>query len=173
MRQTSWLLLSMAEEGHKAMMQQDPKMLSNLTMLEATNNRLTTVCRRYLNTKGARSLHRLGPQYYIVEQLEKIADTLKYLYQYLHSQNKIVTHKDLLGTYKKVNSLLRDFYNLYYKFEPKKMAQFKKDKDGIISDLYRIIPSLKKPEDIVMHQHLMLLVTDIFSMNGPYLILVL
>lgn len=172
LRQTFILLLSMAEEGYE-MIKQGNFNLQDKKSLELANNRFTTYCRRYLNTKGSEEFDKMGPIYYIVEQLEKIADEYKYLYIYLSNfkNEKITIDKELLANFSKVNQMLRKFYNVFYKFSPRLIGELKDDRDGIVKDMLAMPSKIKKQHDIVMYHHLMKMATDIFSLLVPYLVL--
>lgn len=172
LRQTLILLLSMAEEGHEAIKHGNVHTLKNLISLEKTNNRFTTFCRRYLNIRGLESYDKVGPLYFLVEHIESIADEYKYLYKYLTElEEKIDISKELIIQFEAVNRLLRRFYNLFYKFNPKLIAEFKDERDKLIKDIYSITPKLKKTQDIVMFHHVLMLAIDIFNLIGPYLVL--
>ncbi|MBI2101337.1 phosphate uptake regulator PhoU [Candidatus Woesearchaeota archaeon] len=173
LRQTFLLLLSMAEEGHKALKQGNFKLLGNLISLEEANNRFTNLCRRYLNTKGSEDFDKIGPIYYIIEQLEKIADTYKYMYSYLAGINRenLKVNKELLENFYEINKTLRKYYDLFYKFSPQQVAELKDGRDKIIKELYLTSSKISKPYDIIFFHHLMELVTEIFSLVDPYLIL--
>ena len=60
----------------------------NIAFLEEANNRFTTTCRRLLNKKGYKEYKKLGPLYYMIEELENIADQYKYLCKCLGNRNK-------------------------------------------------------------------------------------
>lgn len=172
LRQTFLLLLSMAEEGYEVLKQNNLNLLKNLISLEKANNRFTNLCRRYLNTMGSEEFDKIGPLYYIVEQLERIADTFKYLYSYLTNlKENVEINKELLDNFNEINKNLRKFYNLFYKFDPKHVEEIKEKRDKIVKNLYSISSKIKKPHDIVLFHHLMELITDIFSLVDPYLTL--
>ncbi|MBI2546339.1 hypothetical protein HYV81_04110 [Candidatus Woesearchaeota archaeon] len=173
LRQTFILLLSMSEEGCEALKQGNLSQLNNLKSLEEVNNRFTAFCRRYLNTKGPDRFDKVGPIYYIVEHLERIADVYKYLYSYLGSlhEPKIEFKKELLAKFSEMNAMFRKFYNQFYKFNPRGISEIKEDRDRIIKDLLALVPSLKKPHDIMLFHHLLMLTNDIFSLLDPYLLL--
>lgn len=173
MRQTFLLLLSMADEGYLALKQGNLSTLNNLITLEKTNNRFTTFCRRYLNIRGSEDYDKIGPLYYIVEQIESIGDIYKYLYTFLSKpeNKKTDINKELLNNFNDVNQMLRKFYTVFYKFNPKLLAELKDDRNKIINSLYNTLPQVKKPVDVVMFHHTMMLATEIFNLAGPYLIL--
>jgi phosphate uptake regulator len=171
LRQTFLMLLSMAEDGYKAIKYGDGETLMTLVSLERANNRFTTFCRRHINTKGASNMQNIGSLYYLVEQLEKIADTMKYLYTYLGSVRRIEVKKELLDIFQEACVMLRNSYQIYYSFSPKKLAELKRQRDELIKQLYAAAISINKPQDIIFHQHMLVFVTDVFSLNGPMIVL--
>ncbi len=173
LRQTFLLLLSMAEDGYYALRQGDLSRLNELLLLEETNNRFTTFCRRYLNVYGSDRYDRIGPIYFIVEQLESIADHYKYFYRYFISleSKKIEMNEGLWGCFDATNKMLRNFYTLFYKFDSKDLSNLKEQRDSLIKNLYSILPQVKKPCDVVVFHNLLTLATDIFNLAGPYLVL--
>lgn len=173
LRQTFLLLLSMAEEGYNALRQGNLARLNELLLLEETNNRFTTFCRRYLNVYGSEKYDRIGPIYFIVEQLESIADNYKYFYKYFINlqSKKIEISTDLWNCFNDTNRMLRNFYNLFYKFSEQDMDNLKEQRDALIKSLYSALPQIKKPCDVVAFHNLLMMATDIFNLAGPYLVL--
>ena len=173
LRQTFIILLSMAEEGERGFGEGNVDILHNLIPLEETNNRFTTVLRRYANTQGVKHFDRVGPTYFLLEMIEDIADEYKYMYQFfVDNPEKIKeVHKELLDDFKSVNKMLRKFYELFYKFDPKKVGGIKDSRDNLVKKLKEFTSKIKNQQDILMFQHLMMLTKQIFSLLGPFLIL--
>ena len=71
--------MNMAEETANMLTNKEIEQMHTLISLEESNNRFTTLCRRYLNKVGPPGAEKVGPYYSIVEELEKIADEYKYL----------------------------------------------------------------------------------------------
>lgn len=100
--------------------------INSLLSLEKLNNQLTNFCERSLNKKGEPL--RANFLYVIVWNLEKIADDYKYLCKHLAEEKKV--NASTLDILEKTNKLLRSYYELFYKFDVKKLTdlseQFKK-----------------------------------------------
>lgn len=174
MRQTFMMLFSMADEGQQAIINKNTEELHNLITLEETNNRFTTICRRHLNTKGRVEYAYVGPLYYIVEMLEKIADVYKYMFTYLSKDKSALDlDSEIVDKYSDVTSLLRDFHNLYYKFNPEGADMMRTKRKQIIDDLHGFAPHLANHQDIMMYHYLMTLTEHTFSMLDPYLVIAL
>ncbi|MBI2133346.1 AbrB/MazE/SpoVT family DNA-binding domain-containing protein [Candidatus Woesearchaeota archaeon] len=95
--------------------------LKELLALEQTNNQLCNFCERMLNKKGFKDYRKTTFAYVIVWNLEKICDTYKEIIHEI-SQSKEVDsiEKDLIAAN---NRLLRTYYELYYKFDYKKLQE--------------------------------------------------
>jgi len=78
LRRTFLLLISMADDSLEAIKNKDYESLRNIRFMELTNNRYVTVCRRIINKFGLPSYPNPHFIYYIIEELERIADHYKY-----------------------------------------------------------------------------------------------
>ncbi|MBI2130134.1 phosphate uptake regulator PhoU [Candidatus Woesearchaeota archaeon] len=172
LKQTFQLLVSMADEGYNDMVNGRFEHLRELIPLERTNNRFTTFCRRYINTSWSGDAKKIGSMYYIVETLEKIADEYKYLYMFFGAyKNSISINRQLLEIFGEINGrLLRKFYELFYKFDPKLASEIKSSRDKFVKDLTKTSATIKQHHNIVLYHHLMALTTLIFSLLDNYLV---
>ena len=170
MRQTFLMLLSMAEDGYLDIKNKKFSELEGLIPLEKSNNRFTTIMRRQLNAQGSEDFDRIGPIYYIVEQLEKIADEYKHFYNMMKS-NRNEIRKEMLALLNESNKNLRRFYSLFYKFDPSLVSELKNSRDEIYKELYSQLGKIKKPEEILLFSFLMGINSMIFSLVDPFLIL--
>ena len=82
LRRAFLLLLSMGDEALMSLKLKALSHLSQTALLEEPNNRLTTVCRRSLNKWGSETFSKIGPIYYIIEEIENIADEYRYWHHY-------------------------------------------------------------------------------------------
>jgi phosphate uptake regulator len=173
LRRVFLITLSLAEEGVKSIQEKKIDSLDNITILEHSNNKLTTFCRRYLNKYGPEDYDRLGPLYFIIETLEKIADEYKYLYDDLTELNgeKFNINPKILNSYMKINEMLRIFYECFYKFEMGRVHEIKKRRDEILAFLKENFRQLKNPADMCMYHHATTLVEKIYALVDPLLVL--
>lgn len=171
LRRIFLLLISMAEEGSKAIKAKDNAALKTLIPMEESNNRFTTTCRRYLNKKGNESAAAVGPLYYIVEDLENIADQYKYLYKFLTSKDikKMKTSDSTIKYFDKTTNLLKKYYELFYKPDKEKIAEIGNIRKELVKDWYSLLSKMKEPADIVISQNMLTIVQKIFNLTGPYL----
>ena len=80
----------MITEGITAMKQKNWQELSALALMEKMNNRHTNVCRRILNKNFEGDISNIGSFYYLVTDIERIADNLKELYGLVAMQKKFL-----------------------------------------------------------------------------------
>jgi phosphate uptake regulator len=170
-RQIFLILLSMAEEGQAALTKGNKAQLNALVSLEGTNNRFTTIVRRYVNADGDCGFDKIGPYYYIIEQLERVADEYKYFYGYLLTEKKISVKQEHLDIFTDVNTNMRAFYELFYSFDPKKLAKVKNRRDEITQKLMGVVKDVQTTQDAMMFHYLMTINNSIFSLVDPFLTL--
>ncbi len=171
MRRTFLLLISMADESLANIKKAQFDQLKSISFLEEGNNRFTTTLRRALNKGTYKEAAKVGPLYYIVEDIENIADQYKYMCNYLYERRgkKIKLRKEILDLYQKTNDMLREFYEMYYKYDPGKATDIGNKRKEIVAEFFNIVDSKPNPEEIVVLYNLMTIMQKIFCLVGPYL----
>jgi len=114
--------------------------LPALLELEKTNNQLTNFCERMLNKRGHPEPSKTTFLYVVIWNLEKIADDYKYILETLSKNKKI--NKKTIDLFAHVNDLLRNYYELFYRFDLSKLntlaTQYKdvqkKIEDALLGD---------------------------------------
>lgn len=175
LRRTFLLLISMAEECALAIKNKDFEHLSKTALLEETNNRLTTICRRSLNKWGAENFSKVGPIYYIIEDLENLADEYKYLCKGLYGlrTHKQIIRPEILNVLEKTNEMLRLFYESFYKFEINKFIAVYEMRKKIVSMALDLIENKKpNPSEFYILHHSLVILQKVFCMTGPQLVLI-
>ncbi len=175
LRRTFLLMISMADEALTSIKNKDFEHLSKTAQLEAPNNRLTTLCRRSLNKWGSDKFNRVGPIYYIIEDLENLSDEYKYfcmkLYELRNTKDKSI-RSEVLGILEKTNEMVRTFYESFYKFEVTKFIKIFDLRKKLIQQSHNLIENKKlTPIEFYIIHHSMIILQKIFCMTGPYLIL--
>ncbi len=172
LRRTFLLLMSMIEESAVAIRNNQLDRLKSICLLEETNNRFTTICRRDLNKNGHRGYKKVGPIYYIIEEMEKIADQYKYIYRYLTRRidRKIKVGKEAMELFDRTNLFFRTFYELFYKFDTNKMIEMKKVRSILVEKGYDLIECSKSPGDRVIAHHCLTVTGQVFGMLSPYIV---
>ncbi len=123
--------------------------LKELVDLEKTNNQLTNFCERILNKKGLDEPVKTNFLYVIMWNLEKIADDYKYICEHLSAKRKI--SKETMELYDRVNRLLRNYYELFYKFNVEKLSALSDEFKALSRD---IETALSKGDDGIVLSHL-------------------
>lgn len=175
LRRTFLLLLSMANRSYDAIKEGKFDQLQNIAFLEEANNRFTTSCRRFLNKKGYKNPRIIGPLYYIVEDLENLADQYKYLCMHLYKLKgkKIKIDRNILEVYRRVNELLKSYYEIFYKFDDKKISFMGKERKELVEKIFKLIKTNKDPSNFIMLHYLMTITQKIFCLLGPSLVIAL
>ena len=122
-------MLSVAKDSLEASKKQDYPELKNIILRDHNINKYSDFCRRILNKRNI-SENKNAPLYCIVEQLEKIGDIYRDLCAYV-SENKLKLEKSSLDIFEKINELLLEFYELFYKFDFERLEQFGNKKEEI------------------------------------------
>jgi len=137
LRRAFLVTLELAEGLGKAIKEKDRKRIGSLLKLEKTNNQLTNFCERVLNKRGHEDPVKNTFMYVIVWNLEKIADEYKYIGEHLAEDQAVAKSTTVL--FERVNELMREYYNLFYTFDMKKLAvlaeKFKEAKQEITEKL--------------------------------------
>lgn len=177
LKRTFLLLISMSEQTLEALKTANFSILPNVAYLEEANNRFTTTCRRLLNKKGSEKYSPIGPIYYILEELEKLADQYKYMCNHLYDlykKNKIEkkgVSKEVIHLFEKVDKMLREFYEIFYKFDKNKLVDIGKKRKELVVELYHFLENSSKVSDRVISHYLIVISQKIFCFIGPYLVL--
>ncbi len=175
LRRIFLLLLNMAEDAVTNLKKGTYVHLKNVAMLEEANNRFTIVCRRALNKKNsAFSFAKLGPIYYIVEELEHVADEYKYICHHFSNLNpSIKLNKEAIGLFESASKLLRVYYDLFYKFDPAKVVFLRAERNRIVDEAHNLFKKKLSHADYWLVHHSIDISNRAFCLLGPYLVLAL
>ncbi len=171
MRRMFLLLISMADESLINVKKGNFEQLKSIAFLEEGNNRFTTTLRRAINKGSYKEAKKTGPLYYIIEDLENIADQYKYLCNYLYSQRnkKIKIRKGIIDVYQKTNDMLREFYEMYYKYDPNKAIDIGNKRKEVVDEFMKIIEEKPSAAEIVILYNMLTIMQKTFCLIGPYL----
>lgn len=172
LRRMFLLLINMSNETYDAIETRNFERLNNVAFLEEANNRFTTACRRLINKKGYDVENSVGALYYILEDIENIADYYKYICLYLHKRanDKIKISKETLELLKKTNVALKLFYECYYKFDKEKIVEIGNLRKEVINSSLELITK-KQGEENVIISDIMTIMQKVFCLVGPYLVI--
>ncbi len=157
-RRAFLVTLSLADQSLELIRQKKYSELKDLLELEKQNNQLTNFCERILNKRGLDEPAKTSFLYVIMWNLEKIADEYKYVCE---SADKKLSRSSI-DVFAGVNSLLRRYYELFYKFDVVKLSELSDDFKVLKNRIEQLIV---KSEDAVVlsHLHHIILKTADFS----------
>lgn len=171
-RRTFLFLLSVSEDSFEALQKKDKAILQNIVLRDRNINKLTDYCRRAINKDGTKLFKgRSSPLYYILEEVEKIGDGYKNICNYC-IKNRMLPSKKNLKIHGMLNKLLRQFYELLYKFNLDGLSEFLDYKQKIEAEVDSLIATCSKKElKLLMIEYNIL--NLIFDMNGALMATVL
>jgi len=165
LRRFFFVLNHMASEVHSAMEKNDFKWLKNTALMKTESDKFADYCRRAINMGFDSEFKRTAPLYTIIEQLEKVADRYRDLCCYV-SEKKIRASKRTKSFLQEVVEFQKQFYDLFYRFDLKRMAEFGKRKESLQEKSYELVEHCSKKEIriILLFDRIVNLV---FDLNGP------
>jgi len=124
-----WLLtIDLAEESLKAIKSNQQVQLKNIEFMDQSINRFSNYCLRLLIKQGHTNFRKTAPYYYLVKNIEIIADHYKDLCK-KYLENKVTIDKNLEGTFQEINECFQEFHQVFYKYSEKNIEElFKKTK---------------------------------------------
>jgi len=169
LRRAFLVTLNMADQLHEKISKKDFN-FPEIAELEKTNNQLTNFCQRILNKRGHAEQAKTPFLYVIIWNLEKIADDYKYLAE--HTSTMKTCTPQTLKLLDETNKLLREYYEIFYKFETRKLdslaGEYKKLHTTILSEL----KTSKDPISLNHLAHIVLKIADFsastFAINDKY-----
>ncbi len=166
LRRTFILLLDMSERCQDAISKKEFERLDEIRLLEAMNNKFTDYCRRVINTRGYNDQNRANIIYTLIADLERLADEYKRICDYFYKERKPIT-QGLIKTFGDINKYLRNYYELFYKYDQEKL-EYEIDKGKKITEtLEKAIQSNNK-EDAMLAHHLAFITIGIYDLSYTY-----
>ena len=175
LRRIFLLLNTTSDECLAVFKKENYSSLGNLAYLEEANNRFTTSCMRYINKIGrVEGFPKVGPLYFIVEQLEQLADQYKYLCQHFANLDggKTRLKKEVVTLFERASELVRVYSETFYKFESEKLVFIKEERNSIVEESHGLLkkPSLSYADFWLIH-HSITIAQMIFGMTDSLLVL--
>ncbi len=173
LRRTFILMKDMADRVYDALKTKDYSQLHIISHMEETNNRFTTICRRYLNKRGFSKVKYVGPLYYIIEDLENLADQYKYLCQFFYDRrdDEIKIQKEVLEIFEESNKMIDMIIETYYRFDMSMLVKVKKNRKNMIENAVNMFSKTKNQYENILIHHSVTILQKLFCMIGPILIL--
>ncbi len=158
---------SMAKNTYDALKTNDYNLLNDTILLEETTNRFCNFCERMLNKRGYKNAKKTSFVYNIVWELEKVTDQFKYLNMYLLDNRNAKLSKETFDLFRRVNALIKMFYELFYKFDAEKVQTIASERKLLVAECNKLFGS-RTADPKVVH-HLSNITQMVFNMVGSYL----
>ncbi|MFH1053759.1 MAG: hypothetical protein V1740_05080 [Candidatus Woesearchaeota archaeon] len=126
LRRALVLLNTMSEGVLNALKKKDAYAIKSLKYLEVNNNKYIAFCYRILSRRGYVEFEKTHFMYGVLGELEKCADQLKYLCDYLEENKHHLGSIDqqTLEFFESVNKYVEEANILFYNFDLKKVNKF-------------------------------------------------
>ena len=122
LRRIFMVVLSIADSTFEAIKSKDKKAFNSVLTMEDTCNRISCFCLRLLNKKGYKNTSKTTYMHSLIRRLENIADSYGSIMIEIKRKNlEINISNDILDLFLDINSLLRIFYESFYKTESNKI----------------------------------------------------
>lgn len=141
-------LVQMAMELLQAFEEKDAHMLARQISHEQNNNQITNFCERLLNKYLVNKEN--GHFWYVVAwNLEKVADSLKYIAQ--HYADNVVVSGDALVLYKKLLVYLEGYSQLLYSFSFSSLVELNEQKKTLEKELVNHLLNGEQGDRVFVH----------------------
>ena len=159
------VLNEMAQSTLDAARKSDFNWLKTTATMKIETDKFADFCRRAINQDRPTKFKRTAPLYVIVEQLEKVADTYRDMCAHI-AQNELRLSKPLLELLQELVEFQKSFYELFYKFDIKRVVELGKAKQQLDRDFDKTEQAVTKKETKVL-RYLDRVQTMLFNLNGP------
>ena len=151
LRRIFLLLLSMADDSLKESKENAKSLKSSISIIDNNVDKFTDFCLRLLNKKGYKDFRKISTIYAISLLLEFVGDEYKKIASHMSESRINKINSELINIYDKINKQLNLFYELFYKFEEKRIIEICKLDKQLITDINKLIPKLNNDEMRVIH----------------------
>ncbi|MBU2441977.1 MAG: hypothetical protein KKA43_06610, partial [Nanoarchaeota archaeon] len=169
LRRVFLLLLTISEESEKAIFASQTD-LEYIKDMEQNVNNFTDYCFRILNKRGYSKYNKTPDVYCVVNNLEFIGDDYKKLVSYI-TDNNLKLSKENKNLYAKINKLLRELYEIYYKYSDDKAIALAEHRDEIIKTIETATNKTKSVKEAVLLQKFYNITELIINVLGHILII--
>lgn len=164
LKRTFHVMHTMADDCVKGIEEKDKELLFDVFSRDLTVNKLTDLCRRLIN-KNAYKGKNPEALYFIIEQLEKIADIFKDIGKKMSKVEEIKLSKELVDLLKEAVVFFRSFHDIFYTFNWKVLHEFRLKKDVLFPKIDSAFDSLEK-SDLRVLSLIDLLSQQVYDLNG-------
>ncbi len=162
-------LLSSADDALEYIRQANFKGMEEIILRDQQINKYSDLCRRILNLQGYGTTKKTTSYYYICENLEKIGDSYRDLMKFVINNKLKKMNKATMNLLLEINKYLRLFYELFYKFNLKKLEEFGEMSNKLEKDFKKRLET-SSLQELRLHYHLYKISTTVFDMNSSLII---
>ncbi|MDP2909135.1 MAG: hypothetical protein Q8N77_04995 [Nanoarchaeota archaeon] len=127
LRRIFFILNSMSKETLEIIKNKNESLQEAINQKHDTTEKLTNYCLRLLNKKGYQDYKKTSLLYYLISELEEIADTYNFIARESLEKNLKIS-KDTISLFQHVNNSWDNFYNIFYKYDKEKVMNILKDR---------------------------------------------
>ena len=163
LRRIFLLIIGSAEDGIDAYKKGDSQLVKSLEKRDLSVNTLINYSLRILNKKGGKDVQKSMHLYALLTLLEYLGDEYARLYR---EASKIKPSTIVFA--ERVLKNLREFYELFYKFDKFKADKLKEERDILREDITKALEKAKTKDDLLALHHFRRiadLVMDILKFN--------
>jgi len=164
LKRTFHIMHTMADDVLKGIETKDGELLFDVFSRDLTVNKLTDLCRRLINKNAYKGKNKEA-LYFLIEQLEKIADIFKDMGKTLSTSEKIIVSKKNQDLLKESIELFRMISDLFYTFSWEKIQTFRLKRDILTKKIEGGFAEFPR-EDLRLLSRIDLLVQQVYDMHG-------
>ncbi len=135
----------MLKNGLEALKQHDAELIKETALMETTNNKFVLYCERLLNKNVTGGTVHTNFTFTIIYQLEKIADELKYIFDYV-GEHRLKVSSDIVKLYERICTSFDLCQNIHYDFNEDKAELLTSYKDEILTTSESLFKTAHKSE---------------------------
>lgn len=141
-----YILISMMEETYTALKEGDNSKFRKIAKMEQTINKFSMFCERTLIQKGYKDYKRTFFVFYMVCQIEHIADDYRDINNYV-LEHKIKPSKEMIIMFKNMLDLFKMFHTLFYNFSFEEMYILREKKKDMQKSFLTKFKKLDNPQE--------------------------
>ncbi len=165
-RKNNQLMVRMMREIDEAVQQNEYENIRNTRALEQHENKVHSLCLRYVSKKGfPMNPKRERAAYELIREVENICDSMKRICDVLEEERPRIG-KRLKGYVAAVTRFVENFYSLYYTPKPEYARHFFDDGKKILAEGYAFFS--RKEEHLMLVHHLIDIINRVYFLSHPY-----
>ena len=154
LRRLFFMITDMAKNSYGAIKDGAVERLGKLEHFDTLTNKITNLCERLLNKNGYKGQKKKTLIYYMVCQLEQVADEFRELCVYVKENKSYRISKEALSILNAAGELIDHFSKIFYEFNIEGLYQLKQRNVRIANDIRKRLESKAGSTDTFVLYHL-------------------